>query len=122
MTGPAERFGSVGFVLSGIDGLAGTPGAGQSMWEALTDGTEVASLFDHPSELSFTGPGTTSSSANLPAGSVGDVATSIGVNLNFTLSPGETLGITGNFTIAPAPGALALLGIAGLAGRRRRRD
>ncbi|MCP4833752.1 MAG: GlyGly-CTERM sorting domain-containing protein, partial [Phycisphaera sp.] len=27
---------------------------------------------------------------------------------------------TGSFTITPAPGALALLGLAGLAGRRKR--
>ena len=31
-----------------------------------------------------------------------------------------TPGVQAGFTVAPAPGALALLGLAGIAGRRRR--
>lgn len=36
----------------------------------------------------------------------------------FAMSTGSTA--TGSFTVVPAPGALALLGLAGVAGRRRR--
>lgn len=39
--------------------------------------------------------------------------------LAFTSSQGSS--VTGSFTVVPAPGALALLGLAGLAGTRRRR-
>ena len=39
-------------------------------------------------------------------------------SVNFAFSSGSSAG--GTFTVVPAPGALALLGLAGVAGRRRR--
>ena len=39
-------------------------------------------------------------------------------SVNFSFLSGSSAG--GSFTVVPAPGALALLGLAGVAGRRRR--
>jgi hypothetical protein len=51
------------------------------------------------------------------------VATQIGITLSFTLSPGDSIGVTSRFEIVPEPATLGLLGsgLAGLAllGRRR---
>jgi hypothetical protein len=55
----------------------------------------------------------------LPAG----VATLIGIKLQFTLSPGDSIGITSRFEIVPEPTTLLLvgMGVTGLALARRRR-
>ena len=46
---------------------------------------------------------------------------SFGILLDFELTAGDTAGFTGTMAVAaPAPGALALLGIAGVQNRRRR--
>lgn len=51
-------------------------------------------------------------------------ASMIALQLRFTLSPGDSASVTGIFSIeaVPAPAALAVLGLAGLIGGRRRRD
>ena len=50
-----------------------------------------------------------------------DAADLIGSTLEVTWNQGlGTGGVQGAFTVTPAPGALALLGLAGIAGRRRR--
>lgn len=53
-----------------------------------------------------------------------DVLGSIGIQLKFTLTAGDTAAITSFFIVepVPAPAAFALLGLAGLAGSRRRRS
>jgi MYXO-CTERM domain-containing protein len=52
------------------------------------------------------------------------VAATIGIQLDFILSAGDSVAITSYFQVdpVPAPAGLALLGLAGLGGRRRRRE
>jgi hypothetical protein len=46
--------------------------------------------------------------------------TTIGLQFRFTLSAGDTVSFSSLFNVVPAPGAIALLGAAGLVTRRRR--
>jgi hypothetical protein len=118
---PTDYAGSAGFTLSGIDGELATVGPGNSLWEAWADGSEVASLWDDPFSLSFDGEGSQAISDNIDPGVIGSTS-EIGIRVNFSLTPGDSVTVTGVFGVIPAPGALALLGIAGLAGSRRRRS
>lgn len=87
------------------------------LWTVLSDGGTIGTQFDDPSGLSGGG----SLGTDPISGLLGPVSDSIGIRLVFELSGGATAGVNGFFTIVPAPGAIALFGFAGLAGRRRRR-
>ncbi|MFK7960022.1 MAG: hypothetical protein AB8G96_05795 [Phycisphaerales bacterium] len=115
-----DYAGSVGYTLNGIDGSLTTD---TSLYAVFIGDTLIDTLFDAPFELSFDGVGTESVSENL-AGGMNGPAETISIVMEFTLSSGDSLTTTGAFgiTAVPAPGALALLGAAGLVGRRRRRD
>lgn len=99
---------------------------GTPIWNYLINGANATSLFQPNFNFGLSGPGTNSTSANLVAGQTGPLAgispTSIGIRLDFDLTPGETVTFNGAFAFVPAPGCLALLGLAGLTGSRRRRD
>jgi|GEM_PF-6062838 len=95
---------------------------GGFLYEALADGMVVRSLVDD----SF------SASTNLTTafGSFGfadevgpAVASTLGINHNFTLTDGDNVNFVGSFIVEeiPAPGGVALFGVAGLALARRRR-
>jgi hypothetical protein len=98
------------------------------IWNYRLNGADVASLFDAPFQLGGSdGPSTVSASnIGLNPGQtgplVGTVVTSMGIRLDFDLSPGERVTFNGAFFVIPAPGALALLGLAGMVGGRRRRN
>lgn len=101
---------------------------GGPIWNYRVNGSDVASLFGAGYTLSASPtvpPFTNSSNANLAAGQtaplIGLVPTSLGIRLDFDLSPGETVTFNGKFAFIPAPGAIGLLAIAGVAGRGRRR-
>lgn len=110
------------------NGFAGTLSAiGSPIWNYRINNSDAASLFDPPFQLGGSnGPSTISASNTALNGSqtgpyIGAVVTSIGIRLDFDLSPGERVTFNGALGIIPAPGALALLGLAGLVGRPRRR-
>lgn len=93
------------------------------------DGTVVGSLLDDASgSAGLFQSGTFGESAFgdfpvLPGQSIGGADTNYGFAIEFTLSAGDTAGFTASMAIAtPAPGAVALLGVSGLIGRRRRRS
>ena len=52
---------------------------------------------------------------------IGPAVSSMQAKFMFTVSAGDATGGTSQYSIAPAPGAVALLGLAGLVGTRRRR-
>lgn len=85
----------------------------------------VATLLDDPYSLSTPDPfGTASDSAQFgdPDPLAGPAVNSnIAILLSFELSPGDSASVTGLLNVIPTPGAIALLGIAGFAGGRRRR-
>jgi MYXO-CTERM domain-containing protein len=115
-----------GFVL---DGAAGTPGfiqvTGDPVYMGLVDGSGVLDLGNN---FDFQTNNGVDFLPDLDSG--GFVAgpatanTSIGIMLVFTLTDGDTVTVNSTFAIQPlpAPGALALLGLAGVCTRRRRRS
>lgn len=122
--------------LNGDGVLVSAPDAG-SIYTAFVDATTVdpfdgmvvGTLLD-----GATGSAGNFLSGNFEGSSFGDFPTipgqmgpeallNYGMILEFTVSAGDTVGLTSSMAIAaPAPGALALLGLAGVCGRRRRRD
>jgi MYXO-CTERM domain-containing protein len=127
--GSAFYGGSLGGSISGVEygGYLATVDDDTPMWTAMVDGELLASLGMAPFEL-------TSGaylSADLEGQSFGDpipslefaaAQESMSLHLDFILGSGTTFAITSNYVAqVPAPAGLALLGVAGLA-RRRRRD
>jgi len=120
---PTQFFGSGGLNL-----LAGAPGGFHQVeatngpiWNYLVNGNVVTSLFAQGYNLGNSG-GTSSESLNINGAPLAGLSpSSIGITMNFDLTPGDTLQLTGTFAYIPAPGCLALLSLAALAGRSRRR-
>jgi hypothetical protein len=97
------------------------------MWNYRIDGNDVASLYPTGYQLGGSGPGTISDSRSLSAAQTAPLADmhpgTMSIRLDFDLTPGESVAFNGIFgmLIIPEPGALALLGLAGLLSRGRRR-
>ena len=136
ITGGSFMGGSIGGSVndsnfSGAATLASA--AGSPVYTGLIDGVGApgATMYNDPftsAPVPFAG-----GTSILPATSFGlpgptfpgpDVAGSIGIQLKFTLTAGDSAAITSFFIVepVPAPAALALLGLAGIAGPRRRRS
>jgi len=125
--------GSVTGTLTDLNGNGATlsSASGGSIYSALVDNAVVATLLDDPFSVS-TGAfesavvGPASFGEPIPSQPSGDALNTMAITLNFVLSAGDAASFTSIFVLVgtdiPAPGALALLGVAGLFGRRRRRD
>lgn len=124
-------FSSVGVTATDSNGNGSVSVTSLSLFEGQVNGVGVLSLLD-PVSLTQANcspfpntPGCTATTSDgivlqaLPAG----VATVIGIKLQFTLSPGDSIGITSRFEIIPEPTTFLLLGmgVTGLALARRRR-
>lgn len=87
--------------------------------------TPAATLWDDPYSLTATGAFASASDDDqfgTPDGvPAGPVNSNIAILLNFELSPGDSATVSGLLNVVPAPGVLALMGLGGLAGTRRRR-
>lgn len=112
--------------LTGDDATVSALG-GSSIYEARIDFVDERSLMVDPFSASagapfFSGP-VGPEDFGIPAPEVAsqDVNTNIQIFLQFELSPGDSASFVSIFEIVPSPGGLAVLGLAGLAGRRRRR-
>jgi hypothetical protein len=121
--------GSVGITLTNTTGSATLADAGTAVYTALIDGGSVQTLKNPAYTLTCIAPFcsvTDSASFGIPTPIVGPAALStIAIRLQFTLSPGDSAGLTSVFNITAVPEpvtalmmGLGLLGL-GLAGRRR---
>jgi len=118
-----------------VNGIGATLSAptGSSLYSALIDGnlvTPFQTLYDAPYSLTSPSLG----SASLPAADFGipnppglpgpTVNSSIGIRLDFTLTPGDSASFTSNFVVEvpePTTGVLIGLGLLGVAAVSRRR-
>jgi len=108
---------------------AGSMGGGASsdgfLYQALADGGFVAGLLNNlgvsAGAFGSAAFGPESFGQPIPSQPFGAINDTIGVQYSFSLSGGASLALTGSFTAIPAPGAIALLGMAALAGTSRRR-
>lgn len=128
----AQYAGGGGFTLTGLGDDPNSPDPfvrnaalvtvpGSALWSAQINGSEVASLWPDLFGIAATG-GSISISDGIAPGLSAAGAASIGVRLEFLLTPGDTVTTSGIFAAIPAPSALALLGVGGLLGGRRRRS
>jgi PEP-CTERM motif len=113
------------------DGVTVSTAAGSALYSALIDGGTVQTLYADPQSFSA-GAFLSGNIANLafgtPIPSLGGspVAASIGIKIDFVLTPGDSASFTSNFVVQPIPepatAALFALGLGGLAaaGRKRR--
>lgn len=116
-----NQFGGSG-ILSAING-----GSVYTAWTDLVDpmtDPPAATLMDDPFSIEAATPfGSADDDQSLSATVGPMVNNTISIMFEFDLTAGDSASVSGLFQIAavPAPGAFALLGVAGLAGRRRRR-
>ncbi len=124
--GSTVMQGSIGGSL--VDNPGNAPGAtlaapsGGAIYTALIDGNPVQTLHDDP--FSFSVPDVTADS--IPGASFSNVAgppafTSIGIQHTFFLSAGDSVTFSSAFTVIPTPATVAVFGLAGFFGSRRRR-
>ena len=125
--GTAFYGGSISGSLTGdIDGGLLATSGDSALFAALVDGETIATLYDAPFGLA-TAP---FESANLAAEAFGEpipglelaaAQESMSIELDFELGAGDQFTVSSNYVAqVPAPGVLALLGLGGLASRRRR--
>jgi MYXO-CTERM domain-containing protein len=98
-----------------------------AVYSALIDGNVVWTLLNDPFSASPANNGGTATYSDsfgqpVPVGGP-SVTSTIGIMLQFQLTAGDSVAMTSFFRVEPipAPAGLALLGLAGLAGRSRRR-
>jgi PEP-CTERM motif len=113
----------------GLDG-ATVATSGQPLYQAQIDGATVATLQNHPFTLNAgVGASNTAAATFGPIPNNVPVNSNIGIQLRFTLTPGDTAAILSRFDVVaiPEPASVALIGlgltlISGVAGRVRRRQ
>lgn len=131
IAGPTSVDGSAGYTVTNNavtgDATISAPDGG-SLYKGFIDLVDpfadpaFTTLYDAPFSDTAAGAFASSSDSDTFAGLGGPTASdNIAILLTFTLSPGDSATVTGTMTIIPAPGAFAMLGLAGLAGGRRRR-
>ncbi len=127
--------GSIGVTVTDANGngvaTVGSLGSGY-VFNAANDGTTTLQLMGPGFALNAPfagGSATASASAGLPGGTIGSIAASgtISITHTFTLTPGDSIGLTSFYLVnpVPEPGTLALFGSGALGllmfGRRRLR-
>lgn len=122
--------GSIGFETQG-DLLSFGNGAGTVLqdgstpfYTALVDGLEARTLVDTFAPAPFLSSDTEQFGVPVKENGPAQALNDIGLDIQFIIPAGANLSLTATFNIVPvpAPAGLALLGVAGLATRRRRRN
>ncbi len=123
---PTQLSGSIAGNLTDNPPLTGAsmgvPGAGDSLYTGYIDGNVAATL---GTDFSFS---TTGGLASITPLSFTDnngpaAGSTIAVEIQFTLSAGDSANLTAIFEVVPGPGALSAFAVMGLVvGRRRRRS
>jgi uncharacterized protein (TIGR03382 family) len=119
-----------GFVSAGVtDGTFDSATLGTTLVDPVFQGyidtvaIPNATLWNPGYTLVAPTPFSSNSDSDSFLGAAGPAALAeIAVRLTFTLTPGDSASVTGQFDVVPGPGALAVFAVYGLvAGRRRRR-
>jgi hypothetical protein len=126
---PSLLSGSVGVTVTNDSNGTATAAtvAPDPIYRALIDGTSVKTLMNNPSSVTAVFPNdsvTASDRFGIPVPDLGGaVNSSISIVLHTSLTAGDQVGITSNFTANPVPEPTALLGLTlgGLALLHRRR-
>jgi hypothetical protein len=126
VTAPSSLTGSVAVGMTAdADGgtLAALPGV--AFWQAMIDGTALGGGTDLLMDLLLERPGLGSLNADDAFGQMPgpQALDDIGILITFSLTAGEQMSLTSVFDVVPipGPGGLAVLGLATIIGRRRRR-
>jgi hypothetical protein len=128
---PASLMGGsvAGGLTTPVGGGTLAPLGNTPIWEAFIDGSSVASLLS--SGASFTkgeagsvAIGPEAFGQPIPSMPGPPIIDTMAITLSFSLTAGSQASFTSVFTavLIPAPGAFALLGLAGFVGRGRRRN
>jgi len=112
------------------DGLGGASiAAGTNLYEAFVDGISAKTLIDDSNTFGFDGVGGTTAlgpGGFGPEAGPNDPSVDLRLTYTFFLAAGDSISLNGFYFIdtedIPGPATLALLGVAGFAGRRRRRN
>ncbi len=118
-----------GSVLGDADGGSFDTIGSDAVWTASSNGNYIAELLSAPISVS-TGAfetmmvGSASFGEPIPNATGPNLASTLDITLRFTLGAGDSAAFTSVLVaeVVPAPGAIALLGAAGLVSRRRRRN
>ena len=124
---PSQTLGGVSGTLVDFNGSGdaqiATAGPGTAIYTALIDGADYQQLLPH--SFSFNTPSFLPDpfgpSVFGPLSGQPGAFLSIGIRNTFTLSPGDSVGLTSTFLLVPTPGAMGLLALGGLVATRRRR-
>ena len=111
----------------GLDGATVATVPGQPLYQAQIDGVTVQPLQNDPFSVTAPVGGSNTAAASFgPQGNNVPVNSNIGIQLRFTLTPGDTASILSRFDVVPEPASVVMIGIglavcASLAGRSQRR-
>ena len=113
--------GSLTIALTGFDASIQSL-LNEPIWAAAANGELMGTLFADPFEMSVEGFGTESIAAEIDGSTPFAGGGMLAVRYAFSLSAGDSVVFGGALGYVPAPGAIALLGLASMMGPRRRRS
>ncbi len=118
-----------GGLTTDLNGGALSALPGTAVWQAFIDGNQVQTLLNAPFAVSKFGAGSVgigpeSFGTPIPSMPGPAITDTMQIKISFSLTAGDQASFTSVFTAVPipAPAALALVGVAGLVGSRRRRN